>query len=72
MAKFQPVKHPGAATSKAEAEGVSLSKWEQEHKNDPGQTGKQARFPLIAKKWNHKGKKAEMKSGTKKTARKKG
>ncbi len=72
MAKFEPVRHPGAATRKAEGEGVSLSKWEQEHKNDPGQTGKQARFPLIAKKWNHKGKKAEIKASSKKTARKRG
>jgi hypothetical protein len=72
MAKFQPVKHPGAATRKAEAEGISLSEWEQKHKNDPGQTGKQARFPLIAKKWHHGGKKTEMKSGSKKTARKRG
>ncbi len=63
MAKFQPVKHPGAATRKAEAEGVSLSKWEQEHKNDAGQTGKQARFPLIAKKWNHKGSKKKTAKG---------
>ena len=50
---FQPVKRAGAATAKAKREGVSLSKWEQEHKNDPGVTGKQARFPLIAKKWHH-------------------
>jgi hypothetical protein len=78
---FEPVKHPGAATRKAKAEGVSLSKWEQEHKNDPGQTGKQARFPLIAKKWHHGGKKlkgrtlgkgkAKAKKAAKRTARKK-
>jgi hypothetical protein len=54
--KFQPVKHPGAATRKAKREGLSLSAWEQKHKNDPGQTGKQARFPLIAKKWKKGGK----------------
>jgi hypothetical protein len=54
---FQPVKHPGAATRKAKAEGLSLHQWEEKHKNDPGQTGKQARFPLIAKKWHHGGKK---------------
>lgn len=54
--KFQPVKRPGAATRKAKAEGLSLSKWEQKHKNDPGTIGKQARFPLIAKKWHHGGK----------------
>lgn len=72
MAKFEPVKRPGAATAQAKAEGISLSAWEQKHKNDPGRIGKEARFPLIAKKWNHKGKNAEMKSGSKKTARKRG
>ena len=70
---FDPVKRPGAATRKAKAEGVSLSKWEEEHKNDPGITGKQARFPLIAKKWNHGGKKTKLKKASKKrTPRKRG
>ena len=69
---FHPVRRPGAATRKAKAEGVSLSKWEQEHKNDPGRTGKQARFPLIAKKWHHGGKGVK-KSGRKRVgARKRG
>lgn len=52
---FRPVKRPGAATRAAKREGVSLSRWEQEHKNDPGRIGKEARFPLIAKKWHHGG-----------------
>lgn len=60
---FEPVKRPGAATRKAKAEGVSLSRWEQEHKNDPGRTGRQARFPLIAKKWHHGGRKKSRSSG---------
>ncbi len=68
--KFQPVKRPGAATAKAKREGVSLSKWEQEHKNDPGRTGRQARFPLIAKKWRHGGKKVKGKGKRKRVARK--
>lgn len=59
---FHPVKHPGAATRKAKAEGLSLSKWEQKHKNDPGRTGKQARFPLIASKWHHGKKKSKSKT----------
>jgi len=70
--KFQPVKHPGAATRKAKAEGLSLSAWEQKHKNDPGQTGKQARFPLIAKKWHHGGKNAVKRGTGKRVARKRG
>ena len=73
MAKaFNPVKRPGAATAQAKAEGISLSAWEQKHKNDPGRIGREARFPLIAKKWHHGGKKTEIKSSSKKTARKKG
>lgn len=51
--KFEPVKRPGAATRKAKEEGLSLSKWEQKHEHDPGLTGKQARFPMIAKHWHH-------------------
>lgn len=66
---FQPVKRPGAATRKAKAEGLSLSKWEQKHKNDPGRTGKQARFPLIAAKWHH-GKKGKGKRTRKRVSRK--
>lgn len=52
---FRPVKRPGAATRAAKREGVSLSAWERKHKNDPGRVGREARFPLIAKKWNHRG-----------------
>jgi len=70
MAKFEPVKHPGLATKEAKEEGLSLSAWEQKHKNDPGKIGARARFPLIAKKWHHGGKKVEVKSAAKKTARK--
>jgi hypothetical protein len=54
---FRPVRRPGAATRKAKAEGLSLSAWERKHKNDPGRTGRQARFPMIAKHWKHRGKK---------------
>jgi hypothetical protein len=61
---FQPVKRPGAATRAAKREGMSLSKWEQKHKNDPGRIGKEARFPLIAKKWN----KGKRKSAARKKA----
>lgn len=55
--KFRPVKRPGAARRKAKAEGLSLSAWERKHRNDPGRTGRQARFPKIAAKWHHRGKK---------------
>jgi hypothetical protein len=51
--KFNPVKRPGAATAAAKREGLSLSAWEQKHKNDPGRVGREARFPMIAKKWHH-------------------
>lgn len=52
---FKPVKRPGAATRAAKREGISLSAWEQKHKHDPGRVGREARFPLIAKKWHHGG-----------------
>lgn len=61
--KFRPVKRPGAATAKAKREGLSLSAWEQKHKNDYGRTGRQARFPLIAKKWHHGKRKKKRSSG---------
>jgi hypothetical protein len=50
---FKPVRRPGAATAKAKREGISLSAWEEKHKNDPGTIGKEARFPLIARHWHH-------------------
>ena len=60
---FQPVKRPGAATMAAKSEGLTLSKWEQKHKNDPGRVGKEARFPLISKHWKKGGKKRAAKRG---------
>ncbi len=54
---FAPVKRPGAATAKAKAAGMSVDQWARKHKNDPGRTGKQARFVLISKKWRKGGKK---------------
>lgn len=41
------VKHPGALTKSAKREGVSNSKFEQEHKHDSGKSGQRARFALI-------------------------
>lgn len=52
--EFRPVRRPGAATRKAKREGLTLREWEEKHKNDPGRTGRQARFPLIAAHWSHK------------------
>ena len=40
------VKHPGAATRKAQAEGLTVHEWAVRHKGDGGQTGRQARFAL--------------------------
>jgi hypothetical protein len=65
---FQPVRHPGAATRKAKAAGLSLHAWEEKHKHDKGRTGKQARFPLIAAKWHHGGKKAKGKTNRKRVS----
>lgn len=41
------IKHPGAMTKSAKREGVSNSKYEQEHKHDSGKAGKRARFALL-------------------------
>lgn len=43
------VKHPGAMTASAKREGVSNSKYEQEHKHDKGKAGQRARFVLVLK-----------------------
>lgn len=40
------IKHPGAMTAAAKREGVSNSKYEQEHKNDSGKAGKRARLAI--------------------------
>jgi hypothetical protein len=42
----QVVKHPGAATAAAKAEGLSVFAWAMKHRNDPGVTGKRARLAL--------------------------
>lgn len=41
------VKKPGSMTKAAKREGVSNSKYEQEHKHDSGKSGQRARFALI-------------------------
>ena len=43
------IKHPGAMTAAAKREGVSNSKYEQEHKNDSGTAGKRARLAITLK-----------------------
>ena len=40
------IKKPGAMTAAAKREGVSNSKYEQEHKNDSGKAGKRARLAI--------------------------
>ena len=40
------VKHPGAATRKAEAEGLTVHEWALAHRHDKGKTGEQARLAL--------------------------
>lgn len=74
MAKFQPVKRPGALTKKANAAGEGVQEFASEHYDDKGLTGKEARFAKIAKKWNHKGskKKSVKAPEVKSAARKRG
>ena len=51
MAKWiaKAIKHPGAMTAAAKREGVSNSKYEQEHKNDSGTAGKRSRLAITLK-----------------------
>ncbi len=46
------IKHPGAMTAAAKKEGVSNSKYEEEHKHDSGKAGARARLALNLKKMN--------------------
>lgn len=66
---FRPVKRPGAATRKAKREGLSLSAWERKHYNDPGRTGRQARFAEIQKGWRKTGPRKHKRSSTRTTER---
>lgn len=47
------IKHPGAMTAAAKAEGVSNAQYEQEHKHDSGVAGKRARLALTLKRMKH-------------------
>ena len=49
------IKHPGAATKAAKAEGKSVGEWAQEHKNSPGTTGRRARLAITLRKMHHRG-----------------
>lgn len=40
------IKHPGALTRKAKAEGESPMEFAREHKSDKGTTGRQARLAI--------------------------
>ena len=44
------VKHPGAATRKAKAEGLTVPEWARKHRHDKGKTGRQARLALTLEK----------------------
>ena len=72
MAKFSPVKRPGALTKKADAAGEGVQEFASEHAHDKGLTGEQARFAKVAKKWNHKGKKKAKTTEVKPAAKKRG
>lgn len=40
------VKHPGATTAAAKAEGLTVHAWAIKHQHDPGVIGKRARLAL--------------------------
>ena len=41
------IKHPGAMTRAAAAEGISNAEYAQKHKHDSGHSGQMARFALV-------------------------
>lgn len=53
MAKFQPVKRPGALTAKANRAHMGVQAFASKHYHDSGLTGEEARFAKISKHWNH-------------------
>jgi hypothetical protein len=50
----QAVEHPGAATRKAKAEGLTVHQWAVKHRHDGGTTGRQARLALTFEKMRRK------------------
>lgn len=40
------IRHPGAATAAAKAEGLTVHAWAVKHQGDPGTVGKRARLAL--------------------------
>lgn len=48
------VKHPGAATAAAKAEGESLGEWISEHEDEGGVSGKRARLAKTFRKMGRK------------------
>jgi hypothetical protein len=40
------IKHPGAATAAAKAEGLTVHQWAVKHQHDAGTTGRRARLAL--------------------------
>ena len=48
------IKHPGAMTKAAKAEGETNSEYEKEHEHDSGKAGKRARLALTLAKLNKK------------------
>jgi hypothetical protein len=48
------IKKPGAMTVAAKREGVSNSKYEQEHKHDSGKAGARARLAMTLQGMRHK------------------
>lgn len=49
------IKHPGAATVAAKAEGLSVHDWAVKHQHDPGTVGSRARLALTLEGMHHGG-----------------
>jgi len=47
------IKHPGASTAAAKAEGISLTEWIAKHYHDKGVTGRRARLARTLRGFHH-------------------
>lgn len=56
------IKHPGAATAAAKAEGLTVREWAMKHQHDSGVTGQRARLALTLEGISRSNKKSPAKS----------
>lgn len=60
---FHPVKRRGALTAKAKRAKMSVRAFARKNYHAKGRLGKEARFAVIARKWNHGGGRRKARGG---------